>query len=95
MTREEVDAVRSKHRAILDTEMEKSISSNGVAASAVYKPLSRTWKDMDWPTVARSSGSETGVDIETLTKVGGASVGIPEGFVSFFFLDPLLVVIPD
>ena len=80
-----------------ELEKSSSSSSNAPASNssdAMYKPLSGTWKGMVWPTNTNSNAQSasdskhvhvmdpgTGVDIDTLRKVGGASVKVPDGFV--------------
>lgn len=55
-----------------------------------YKPpqesmLKEQWSGMVWPADPKAQHDpDTGVDSETLQKVGKASVTVPEGFVRAF-----------
>lgn len=45
--------------------------------------LEDQWKGIVWPASAEANyDPETGVDRDTLTRIGKASVAVPDGFVS-------------
>jgi probable 2-oxoglutarate dehydrogenase E1 component DHKTD1 len=78
LSSEEAASIRSSHRATLDDAM---------ASLDLWKPqasmLGAQWSKCVWPASKESQRDpETGVNIETLKKVGHASVDTPAGFVS-------------
>jgi probable 2-oxoglutarate dehydrogenase E1 component DHKTD1 len=78
MTPEEAASIRSSHRSALDTAM-TSVDSWQPRALM----LDAQWSNCVWPASKESQRHpETGVEIETLKKVGHASVNTPAGFVS-------------
>lgn len=80
---ETAKSVRESYKAYLNDELVQSDS---------YKPearmLQQQWAGLVWPASQEAvRNPETGVDQETLVKVGKASVDVPEGFVSTLTID--------
>lgn len=77
MTHEDAIALRSTYKSRLENHLTE-ISSYKPTASM----LEDQWSGMVWPaSAAATHNPETGVDRQTLEKVGKASVQVPEGFV--------------
>ena len=80
LTKDAAESIRANHKEFLASEL---------AAAASHKPgstlsvLQGQWKGLVWPGSREAVWDpETGVEQETLKKVGRASVTVPEGFVS-------------
>lgn len=63
-----------------------------LAASETYQPkadmLTEQWTGLVWPASKEAERDPvTGVDLETLRRIGNASVALPEGFVRLFIPD--------
>jgi hypothetical protein len=90
LTTEEATSLRSSYRSKLEDAM-ASVDSWKPSASM----LEAQWTGCVWPASNESQRDpETGLDIETLKKVGHASVEIPAGFVSNTRKTCLLVLTP-
>lgn len=77
--KEEIANVRSAYKSHLESELSK-VSTYAPTASM----LEDQWKGIVWPASAEANHDpETGVDHDTLTRVGEASVAVPDGFVSY------------
>ncbi|KAF8066054.1 Transketolase, pyrimidine binding domain-containing protein [Lyophyllum atratum] len=76
LTENDITDVRTAYKSHLDTELSK-VSSFVPQASM----LEDQWKGIVWPKSKEAEfDPETGVDQETLVKVGRASVAVPDGF---------------
>lgn len=76
ITSEDIASLRSTYKAHLESELAKSESY-----SPSLSPLEGEWKDMVLPVSADANPNpETGVSIDTLKRVGKASVEVPDGF---------------
>lgn len=75
LTEDDVDSMRNEIRAMLDEEFEAGDS---------YKPNKADWLDGRWSAIGFADDDarrgETGVDIDTLKRVGQKITEIPEGF---------------
>lgn len=82
ITRDQATSLRQAHKAYLTDEL---------AEAENYSPssphmLQRQWTGLVWPASNDAQfHPETGVDVDTLKRVGKASVTVPEGFVSTTF----------
>lgn len=81
MSEQEISTVRNDYKAYLETEL-------GNVASYTPKAtiLQEQWTGITWPTSDEADyNPSTGVDKDTLVRVGKASVAAPDGFVSAIF----------
>ena len=84
MTEQEISAVRNDYKAHLEAEL-------GNVASFVPKVsiLQEHWAGITWPTNDEADHNPaTGVDNDTLIRVGKASIAAPDGFVSVMRCSP-------
>ena len=80
MTEEAAAATRTSYKSFLTSELEAAESRAPVKADAVM--FKGSWGGMVWPANSDAvRDPETGVDRETLVRVGRASVTVPDGFV--------------
>jgi len=79
LTEEAATAVRTAYKVFLTSELEAADSRPPVKADAVM--FQGSWHGMVWP-ASRDAvhDPETGVNRETLLRVGRASVTVPDGF---------------
>ncbi|KAF8069209.1 dehydrogenase E1 and transketolase domain-containing protein 1 [Lyophyllum atratum] len=76
LTETDIADVRSAYKSHLDTELSKVASFVPQASM-----LEDQWKGIVWPASKEAEfDPETGVDQETLVKIGRASVAVPDGF---------------
>ncbi len=79
LTTEDIANVREQHKSNLNDKLDK-VPSYVPSASM----LQEQWAGMVWPISKGAVQSpETGVNKDTLIRVGRASVQVPEDFVSF------------
>ncbi|KAJ3513296.1 hypothetical protein NLJ89_g3024 [Agrocybe chaxingu] len=91
LTTEAVVSVRNSYKSYLEAELAK-VPSYVPSASM----LEKQWSGMVWPADAEAEHDPvTGVDKQTLQKVGKASVAVPEGFVSQLLGSSSTMTIPD
>lgn len=75
----EVEVLKANEKTFLNEQL--SAAASYVAPNTT---LQEQWSGCVWPTSSESVyDPETGVEQETLMRVGKASVEVPEGFVSF------------
>ncbi len=78
MTEQEISNVRNDYKAYLEAEL-ANVASFVPNASI----LQERWAGITWPTSDKADHSPaTGVDNDTLIRVGKASIAAPDGFVS-------------
>ena len=78
LTEPEISNVRGSYKSRLESQL----AAVGSYTPAAAPMLQSQWSDMVWP--ARSEAvfdPATGVDRDTLVRVGKASVKVPDGFV--------------
>lgn len=76
-----ITSIRKSYKSHLEAELAR-VPSYTPDASALLRDQ---WAGIVWPSSAEAvSEPETGVKVETLKRVGSASVHVPEDFVSFF-----------
>lgn len=81
MSEQEISTVRNDYKAYLETKL-------GNIASYTPKAtiLQEQWTGITWPTSDKANyNPSTGVDKDTLVRVGKGSVAAPGGFVSAIF----------
>lgn len=82
MTEEAATAIRASYKSFLTSELEAAGSRAPVKPDAVM--FKGSWSGMVWPANPDAlHDPETGVDHETLLRVGRASVTVPDDFVRF------------
>lgn len=80
MTEEAATSTRTSYKSFLTSQLEAAESRAPVKADAVM--FKGSWGGMVWPENSDAvRDPDTGVDRETLVRVGRASVTVPDGFV--------------
>ncbi|KAI9062004.1 dehydrogenase E1 and transketolase domain-containing protein 1 [Trametes sanguinea] len=78
LTKEAAESVRAEHKEFLSSELAAAASHRPGSALSV---MQGQWKGMVWPASKEAVWDpETGVERDTLKRVGRASVTVPEGF---------------
>ena len=78
ITHDDIVTLRNDYKKYLDAQLEAS-----KCFVPVNKSLGGKWKAMVMPNGQDAiRDPETGVDADTLTNIGKASVSVPDGFVS-------------
>ncbi|CDO71005.1 hypothetical protein BN946_scf184844.g9 [Trametes cinnabarina] len=81
LTKEAADSFRSGHKEFLSSELAAAASHKPGSALSV---MQGQWKGIVWPASKRAVWDpDTGVERDTLRRVGRASVTVPEGFVDW------------
>ncbi|KAI0353832.1 dehydrogenase E1 and transketolase domain-containing protein 1 [Trametes cingulata] len=78
LTKDAAESVRAQHKEFLASELSAAASHK---PGSVVSALQGQWKGLVWP-ASRDAvwDPETGVEVDTLKRVGRASVSTPEGF---------------
>ncbi|KAI0367415.1 dehydrogenase E1 and transketolase domain-containing protein 1 [Pilatotrama ljubarskyi] len=78
LTKDAADSVRTQHKVFLTSELSAAASHQPGSAISV---LQGQWKGLVWPASKDAVWDpETGVEVDTLKRVGRASISVPEGF---------------
>ncbi|KAI0676210.1 dehydrogenase E1 and transketolase domain-containing protein 1 [Trametes maxima] len=78
LTKDAAEAVRARHKEFLASELSAAASH---MPGSTLSTLQGQWKDLVWPASKEAAWDpETGVEKDTLKRVGRASVSVPEGF---------------
>ena len=81
MTETEISDIRSSYKALLEAELSKAPSYIPTIASAPM--LAGQWSGIVWPASTDAVWDpDTGVEKESLVKIGRASVAVSQNFVS-------------